>query len=87
MKVLDLMPKLVRNDDFVISIADEDNRNIITFNVAGYIGLSAELNDREVKEILVAENKKTIKVFLTAIDNSSDPVDPDPTDPNDLGNP
>ena len=80
MKLSDLLPKLIKNEDYVISIADEDNRNIITFNPTGYIGLSAELNDRDVKEILVADVKKIIKISLEAVTDEPDP-DPDPTDP------
>lgn len=77
MKVSDLMPKLVKNEDYVITIADEDNRNIITFNPTGYVGLSAELNDRTVNEILIADTKKVIKITLEAIEEP----DPDPSNP------
>jgi hypothetical protein len=78
MKVSDLLPKLVKNDDYIITIADNDNRNIITFNPTGYAGLSAELNDRDVEEITIADTKKTIKIFLETVTSNDDP---DPTDP------
>lgn len=76
MKVADLLPKLVKNDDYVITIADNDNRNIITFNPTGYIGLSAELNNRDVEEITIADTKKTIKIFLETVTNNDDPSTP-----------
>lgn len=81
MKVVDLLPKLVKNEEYQIMISDEDNRNIITFNPSGHIGISAELNDRDVKEIIIADSVKAIKVFLEAVSNN-EPTDPtDPTDP------
>jgi hypothetical protein len=81
MKVSDLMPKLVKNEDYVITIADEDNRNIITFNPTGYVGLSAELNDRTVNEILIADTKKVIKITLEAVEEPEPDPDPDPSNP------
>ena len=86
MKLSDLLPKLIKNEDYQISIADEDNRNIITFNPTGYIGLSAELNDREVDEIQISDNVKIIKIFLKVVDDS-EPVTPDPSDPTNPTNP
>lgn len=80
MKVEDLLPKLVKNEDYVITIADNGNRNIITFNPTGYIGLSAELNDRTVEEIGIADTKKIIKIFLEPVTSEPEP-DPDPVDP------
>lgn len=77
MKLSDLLPKLVKNDEFQITISDEDNRNIITFNPTGYIGLSDELNDREVEEIQIIDGSKLIKIYLTAVDDGGN--DPDPT--------
>ena len=83
MKLSDLLPKLVKNDSYDIMIADEINRNIITFNPTGYIGISAELNNRDVNEIQVFDDLKKIKIFLTSEDTNTDPVDPepDPTNP------
>ena len=74
MKVLDLLPKLVKNEDYQIMIADEDNRNIITFNPTGYIGISDALNDRTVEEISITAT--TIKIFLEPVTDT--PVDPEP---------
>lgn len=74
MNLSDLLPKLVKNDEYQISIADKDNRNIITFNPTGYIGLSDELNAREVEEMQIVDGSKLIKIYLTATNN-----DPDPT--------
>ena len=90
MKVSELLPKLVKNEDYVITIADEDNRNIITFNPTGYIGLSAELNDRTVEEISIVDTKKIIKISLEAVEEEPDPEptpDPDPEPTPDPSNP
>lgn len=77
MKLSDLLPKLVKNDDFQIAISDEDNRNIITFNPTGYIGLSDELNARDIEEIQIIDNYKLIKIYLTVTNSGGN--DPDPT--------
>lgn len=74
MKLSDLLPKLVKNDEFQITISDGDNRNIITFNPTGYIGLSDELNARDIEEIQIIDGSKLIKIYLTSTNN-----DPDPT--------
>lgn len=73
MNLSDLLPKLVKNDEYQISIADEDNRNIITFNPTGYVGLSNELNAREVEEIQIVDGSKLIKIYLTPVNEEPTP--------------
>ena len=86
MKVSDILPKLVKNEEFQIRISDEDNRSIITFDPAGHVAISDELNNREVEEVIIADGVKIIKIHLTAVTND-DPVNPDPSNGGDPSNP
>lgn len=73
MKVIDLLPKLVKNECYQIAIADENNNNIITFNPSGYIGLSDEINNREINEIEIHDSIKIIKIFLVPVADNGEP--------------
>ena len=77
MKVSDLLPKLVKNDDKVICLKDKDNHTIIQFNPTGYVGISAELNNRDISEITIFDNLNMICVFLENPTDTNIPLDPD----------
>ena len=79
MKLSDLLPKLVKNEEKQICLKNKDNQTIITFNPTGYVGISAELNARDVKEIIIFDNLGMICIFL------EDPETNIPLDPDQLG--
>ena len=80
----ELLPLVSKNPKLNIKIMESDNTPVITFNAAGYGAISAELNARELDEIVISEiihDEITFKLILKALPPEPDP-EPEPEDPN-----
>jgi len=82
MVLSDLLEKVSMNPELKVRIID-DNKDIVTFNAAGYPAVNDELNVREVEKIIFSEDMKLIKVSLKVVPEPE--PDPDSGDDGDGG--
>ena len=75
MKLSDLLPKLVKNDEKTIKLVDKNNNRIVTFNPTGFEAINADLNNRDVLEIIFVDAQHIIKI--TVDDAVTVPLNPD----------
>ena len=76
MTLSDLLPKLAKNDDKQICLKNSESQTIVTFNPNGYSAISAELNARTVKDIIILDSSNLIIIYLEDQENNI-PLDPD----------
>ena len=63
MNLSDLLEALANNSKLYITLADNNNDSLITFNAAGYESVESDLGSRTVKRIKV-ESPSAVTVIL-----------------------
>ena len=75
MKLSDLLPKLVKNEEKTIKLVDKNSNSIVTFNPKGYEAINSDLNNRDVLDITFVDAQQTIKISVD--DAVTVPLDPE----------
>lgn len=81
MQLSDLLVALSGNKNLYITLMDDNDKALITFNAEGYESVEGDLGSRTVKRIKVT-SPSTMSISLedATNGNNSDP-DPDPSNP------
>lgn len=90
MTLAETLAALSNNTNVNITLMDDQDNALITFNAVGYPSIESDLGTRVVKAIKVASGTSVVislKEANSTSDPTSDPTDPtDPSDPTDPTN-
>lgn len=73
---------LSNNTAVNITLLDDADNQVITFNAAGYAAVESDLGTRKVKRIKI-NSGTSVAISMEAADNSNPSGNPDSTDPSD----
>lgn len=78
----EILAALANNASVNITLVDDEDNQVVTFNAAGYGAIESELGERKVKRIKI-NSGISVSISMEAADNSADPSNPstDPSDP------
>ena len=81
MKLIDLLTAMGRdniNPKVNVTVFDNDNNSLITYNAGGYSWVESDLGPKKVKKVQIA-SAQLVNVFIDKEDDNSSTPDPVPT--------
>lgn len=84
----EILAALANNTNVNITLMDDQDTQVVTFNAGGYGAIESDLGSRTVKRIKI-NSGTSISISMEAANSTGDPstdptepTDPDPTEPN-----
>jgi len=68
----DLLAALAGNAELKITLYDNDENQIITFNAAGYAAVESDISARRVRRVRI-NDAKAVSIFLVADTDTDEP--------------